>query len=83
MLNNLILAMKIKEIISDSTMPTLVAKQAKIRAFLRNVANARAFRPLTNDEKAEAIILQGQNQRRVDKDYVARLKRQLDQAIKM
>lgn len=74
--------MKVKEILVDELMPTVLTKQAKMTAFAQNMAKANATRPLTTDEKAAAIIWQGQMQRLVDKKYAKRLKKQLDQARK-
>lgn len=75
--------MKVKEILVDEIMPSVLTKQAKLRAFAQNVAKANATRPLTIDEKAAAIIWQGQMQRLVDKRYAERLKKQLVQARKL
>lgn len=75
--------MRVKEIVVDGLVPTVLSKQAKMRNFMRNMVSHSSDRPLTNAEKAATIIWYKKMKKAADKQYAARLKHQLAQTAKV
>jgi len=75
--------MKVKEIILDALTPTVLTKQRRMSGFVKNMALNSTAKPLTNAEKAAAIIWYKKMQKDADKQYAARLKKQLVQTARV